>query len=176
MELAPPEEWYVFDHYGDPEIRSKSSDKLITALVGPSKLGEAKRIVACVNACAGIPNELLEAGNGVADAVRHFKKQRDEAMSSGLKVCNQLDEVLLAIPGLRYMDPPDGGDVSLGKQVRRMAEHVEQLETQRDELIGALEDCRKQLSAWMRDHGNDIATQSAVAKARAAIAGAKAGA
>ena len=41
---------------------------------------------------------------------------------------HQIDEVVRAIPGYRYMDPPDGGDVSLGEQVRRMAEHIEQLE------------------------------------------------
>lgn len=44
---------------------------------------------------------------------------------------------------------------------------------QRDELLSALEKCRKELSAWMRDHGDDIATQEAVACARAAIARAK---
>ena len=44
---------------------------------------------------------------------------------------------------------------------------------QRDELLAALEKCRKELSAWMRDHGDDIATQEAVADARAAIASVK---
>jgi hypothetical protein len=39
-----------------------------------------------------------------------------------------------------------------------------------------LEKCRKELSAWMRDHGDDIATQEAVADARAAIASVKGGA
>ncbi len=47
---------------------------------------------------------------------------------------------------------------------------------QRDELLAALEKCRKELSAWMRDHGDDIATQEAVADARAAIASVKGGA
>lgn len=28
----------------------------------------------------------------------------------------------------------------------------------RDELLAALKKCRKELSAWMRDHGDDIAT------------------
>lgn len=46
-------------------------------------------------------------------------------------------------------------------------------EQQRDELLAALEKCRKELSAWMRDHGDDIATQEAVADARAAIASVK---
>lgn len=38
------------------------------------------------------------------------------------------------------------------------------------ELLEALHACRKELSAWMRDHGSDIGTQEAVTKARAAIA------
>lgn len=41
---------------------------------------------------------------------------------------------------------------------------------QRDELLAALKACRKELSAWMRHHGEDIATQEAVAQARAVIA------
>ena len=47
------------------------------------------------------------------------------------------------------------------------------LRKQRDELLAALEKCRKELSAWMRDHGDDLATQEAVADARAAIASVK---
>lgn len=42
-----------------------------------------------------------------------------------------------------------------------------------EKLLAALEKCRKELSAWMRDHGDDIATQEAVADARAAIASVK---
>lgn len=44
---------------------------------------------------------------------------------SALKVCSQLDEVVLAIPDCRYMDPPDGGSVSLGEQVKRMWQDVQ---------------------------------------------------
>lgn len=38
------------------------------------------------------------------------------------------------------------------------------------DLLAALESCRKELSAWMRDHGDDIKTQEAVSAARAAKA------
>lgn len=81
--------------------------------------GNARRIVACVNACAGIPTELLEDARCWAEA--------------GIETATSLRK-------------------------------------QRDELLAALEKCRKELSAWMRDHGDDIATQEAVADARAAIA------
>ena len=60
------------------------------ALRGESNADDnARRIVACVNACAGIPTELLEAGNGVADAVRHFQIQRDELLAA-LKEISQI--------------------------------------------------------------------------------------
>ena len=55
----------------------------------------------------------------------------------------------------------------------RQAKRIDELTKQRDELLAALEKCRKELSAWMRDHGDDIATQEAVADARAAIASVK---
>lgn len=43
---------------------------------------------------------------------------------------------------------------------------------QRDELIEALKLCKTELHFWMRDHGQDIATQQAISKAMAAIANA----
>ena len=60
--------------------------------------------------------------------------------------------------------------------VNALCDAYEDIAKQRDELLAALEKCRKELSAWMRDHGDDIATQEAVADARAAIASVKGGA
>ena len=57
--------------------------------------------------------------------------------------------------------------------VNALCDAYEDIAKQRDELLAALEKCRKELSAWMRDHGDDIATQEAVADARAAIASGK---
>ena len=57
--------------------------------------------------------------------------------------------------------------------VNALCDAYEDIAKQRDELLSALEKCRKELSAWMRDHGDDIATQEAVADARAAIASLK---
>jgi hypothetical protein len=34
----------------------------------------------------------------------------------------ELDRVVAALPGVCYMDPPDGGDVTVSEQVRRMAQ------------------------------------------------------
>ncbi len=36
-----------------------------------------------------------------------------------------ISEVTAAIPGVTYMDPPDGGDVSIPEQIRRMAKDAE---------------------------------------------------
>ena len=43
------------------------------------------------------------------------------------------------------------------------------LREQRDALVLALKACQKELSSWMRDHGDDIGTQEAVSMARAAL-------
>lgn len=40
-----------------------------------------------------------------------------------------LDAVASALPGVRYMDPPDGGSVSLAEQVRRMSAEIDMLRT-----------------------------------------------
>ena len=71
---------------------------------------------------------------------------------------------------------PDGSFFDISKNVgcQFYAAHapaaILELIQQRDELLAALKACRKELSAWMRHHGEDIATQEAVAQARAAIA------
>lgn len=46
---------------------------------------------------------------------------------------NSLDvirEITAALPGAHYMDPPDGGDVSVPEQVRRMAKDAERWRAQ----------------------------------------------
>lgn len=42
---------------------------------------DARRIVACVNACAGVPNEVLEKFT-VIDAITGFAQQRDELVAA----------------------------------------------------------------------------------------------
>lgn len=110
-------------HIGDVDTFGAEIECSENALVAKAEEEyDARRIVACFNACAGIPTDMLEA------------------MPSG--------------------------PASLLPMYAR-------LEKQRDELLSALEKCRKELSAWMRDHGDDISTQEAVADARAAIASVK---
>lgn len=51
-------------------LRIFGQDRYITSLISNSE-ANAKRIVACVNACAGITNEALEAGI-VGDVLRNY--------------------------------------------------------------------------------------------------------
>lgn len=45
---------------------------------------------------------------------------------------NIIAEVTAAIPGVTYMDLPDGGDVSIPEQIRRMAKDAERYRQLRD--------------------------------------------
>jgi len=54
---------------------------------------------------------------------------------------NSLDvirEITAALPGTQYMDPPDGGDVSVHEQVRRMAKDAERYRFLMRELGGSV--------------------------------------
>lgn len=51
---------------------------------------------------------------------------------------NVINEVTAALPGVQYMDPPDGGDVSVPEQVRRMAKDAERYRFLMRELGGSV--------------------------------------
>ena len=67
-----------------------------------------------IDASKTSPEKLAEMNDSLITDNRYLRGRVAELTS-------QMNEVVLAIPGTRYMDPPDGGDVSLGEQVRRMA-------------------------------------------------------
>lgn len=81
-----PEPWEVTDlRY----IRQSNEPRHVVARA--SKMGgmeaNASRIVACVNACAGISTELLECpGGNVAKVAGRLMKQRD-ALLAALEAC-----------------------------------------------------------------------------------------
>lgn len=62
-----------------------------------------------------------------------------DQMGLSERAAHELDAVSDAIGTVRFMDPPDGGDVPLSEQVRRMSSALTQAERQRDELRKALE-------------------------------------
>ena len=67
-----------------------------------------------IDATKTSPEKLVEMNDSLITDNRYLRGRVAQLTS-------QINEVVLAIPGTRYMDPPDGGDVSLGEQVRRMA-------------------------------------------------------
>lgn len=104
------------------------ADTCLTNSVPTNDEANARRLVACWNACEGLSTEFLA----------------------------RIDSIQAALTGQLVV--------------------TQALEAERDELLDALELCRKELYEWMRDHGQDIATQHAMIKARAAIAKATGGA
>lgn len=65
----------------------------------------------------------------------------NELISAAERAESELNAVSAAIGSPRFMDPPDGGDVPLAEQVRRMRERLELLEkTARDVEAWWLED------------------------------------
>ena len=61
-----PEPWVIDDRDGRPYAINAGREKVIVwggiACRATTGIDNARRIVACVNACAGIPTEALEAG------------------------------------------------------------------------------------------------------------------
>lgn len=78
-----PEPWRTDSECGFPQDIHDSNNELVAICTEVNFASEnSRRIVACVNACAGIPTSRLEAG--AADILAYsmeLKKQRDELLS-----------------------------------------------------------------------------------------------
>ena len=61
----------------------------------------------------------------MSNPVETFEKVR-KLEATIAEQAKEIDEVVIALP-FNYLDPPDGGDVSIGEQVRRMYEEVKTL-------------------------------------------------
>lgn len=125
-----PWAWQEIDmedkEWGACEIQA--DDNFVATMVLGAQ--NARRIVACVNACAGIETAQLENIVLIGDTL----KERFFALTV------EQDELI----------------------------------AQRDELISAAKLCKAHLAAWMKDHGDDIASIEAMNAANAAIAKAEA--
>lgn len=92
----------------------------------------------------------LEAENALAWATARSDTARAasaEMRVAGLEAAwltaeGQLSEISHAIGTVRFMDPPDGGDVSLAEQVRRMKAALDGSEAKLAKAVGALEFAR----------------------------------
>ena len=69
------------------------------------------------------------------DALLHQVDTLTEWYSNSLDV---IREITAALPCAHYMDPPDGGDVSVPEQVRRMAKDAERYRFLMRELGGSV--------------------------------------
>ncbi|HBO2943898.1 TPA: hypothetical protein L4R51_002364 [Pseudomonas aeruginosa] len=71
----------------------------------------------------------------------------------------ELDQCASALPGTYYMDPPDGGDVSIPEQIRRMAKDAARYRGLRDEGYlhnwASLHVCDEHLRAQRTDEAID---------------------
>ena len=77
--------------------------------------------------------------------------------SSEQSAQSELADVVLVLPGTRFMDPSDGGSPSIATQVGRMADalataqqRVAELERERDEVDRVLAALRDTGNAWLR--------------------------
>ena len=81
-----PEPWFWSEKYGEVCFRSKEDDQSygIACPVDLTEEANARRIVACVNACAGLPTEVLERYKlGVIGVdYKSTKQQRDELLAA----------------------------------------------------------------------------------------------
>ncbi|HBO4818355.1 TPA: hypothetical protein L4V11_002696 [Pseudomonas aeruginosa] len=71
----------------------------------------------------------------------------------------ELDQCASALPGTYYMDPPDGGNVSIPEQIRRMAKDAARYRGLRDEGYlhnwASLHVCDEHLRAQRTDEAID---------------------
>lgn len=120
-------------------------------------LANARRIVACVNACAGISTEDLEVAGRLAAAeeatLRRIADQRDE---------------LLRLLGVHPSD-------DAMKFAAEASEHLHIAAVQRDELLAALKEAEMTLCEKLRRLGAEPEVSPTVRRSREVIAKAEAG-
>jgi len=108
--------------YGEPWSADSDSvfdcdGHIIAAMCLPAKTVHAKRIVACVNACAGIPDGNLEK-DGVTGTLRKWHEDLQ----------HQRDEMLALLKEFRYGDILDDGESLMKDFCNRVDKVIEENE------------------------------------------------
>lgn len=83
-------------------------------------------------------NRLLRLAKQAADALLAQAAELAEANRWGEILEAEQNAIAAKLPGVRFMDPPDGGSPSLAEQVKRMREALDAAERERDEALAAL--------------------------------------
>lgn len=81
------------------------------------------------------PNSPTEIGMAIDWAIGEIEARRlkvDTLTEWYANAMNVINECSAVLPGAHYMDPPDGGDVSIPEQLRRMARDAERYQWLRD--------------------------------------------
>lgn len=94
-----PTPWKVHDGInGISAIYGKSDDNAIPPLAGALATADAKRAIECVNACEGIPSELLNAGEkfSLAVLVRYIAALHGQVTMRQLELASQETGVPIA--------------------------------------------------------------------------------
>ncbi len=100
------------------------------------------RVRALLRRAEILENELVDEAEAsvyavldVADEeIVRLTRERDEARDELWRLETDVGAALTPF-GCWFMDPPDGGDVSLGEQVKRMSEELVKTRQQRDDAI-----------------------------------------
>lgn len=103
---------------------------------------DIRKIVDGFDALSAKDRELAEARAHEANLIKRRDHYRECMESAG----RELNAISAAIGTTQFMDPPDGGDVSLAEQVKRMRETLTTAERARDEALSALRACHRFLS------------------------------
>ncbi len=73
------------------------------------------------------------------DAATDERVRRVKAEAEAARLRAELDEIASVLPGVAYMDPPDGGSPSIAEQVRRMRADLDRTAAERDALRAEVE-------------------------------------
>lgn len=133
----------VRDDYWSPDVGMTTAETMYACAAAPgavlSLLDECDKLQADTSSMRGSLKSYAENMKKQVKLNTRLQRERDAALAEleALRIqvstltewySNALDvisEVSAAIPGVTYMDPPDGGDVSIPEQIQRMAKDAE---------------------------------------------------